>query len=131
MDGLLGLRDGEWLSCDIIDAYLSYLCRRTPLHDHDENNKENENDDNKYAPNNKVQFIPTYGFLSYKTMRRIPEKWYWRFRGVESVLAPAHLHNSHWAMAIARIEKKEIIMMDSLNHGTDSFSNKEFMNTVL
>ena len=129
MEGLLCLRDGEWLNADLIDAYLCQLCRRTPFHSF--NDKENDNGTIIFSPDNIFQYIPTYGFLSYNNKKRIPAKWYWRFKGVETILAPAHMNNSHWSMAVVRIEKKEIVMMDSLNHGVAGSGNKDFMRTVL
>lgn len=127
MDGLLCLRDGEWLNADLIDAYLHQLCRRTPLHTNDKENVP----DKDYTPDNVVQYVPTYGILSFEKKREIPTKWYWKMEGVEVVLAPVHLNNNHWAMSIARIDKKEIVLMDSMNHGFSGSDKKDFMNTFL
>ncbi|KAF7638730.1 hypothetical protein Mgra_00001812 [Meloidogyne graminicola] len=69
-------------------------------------------------------------FLALKK-REIPTKWYWKMEGVEVVLAPVHLNNNHWAMSIARIDKKEIVLMDSMNHGFSGSDKKRFYEHIL
>ncbi|CAK5077302.1 unnamed protein product [Meloidogyne enterolobii] len=109
-DVLLTLRDGEWLEASVIDAYLQHLCFETPTH--------NTPREQHHWPNHIVQYIPTYCFLHYVTKNKsITGKWYWQFGGVEKVLAPCHVNNNHWCMAIAEIKERKIILMDSLNNG--------------
>lgn len=81
VEGLLTLRDHEWLNADSIDAYLRFICQHI---DGDQ----------------VVQFMPTYSILSYEYKGKIPSKWYWDLKGVDIILAPAHLKNSHWAMGV-------------------------------
>ena len=79
VEGLLTLSGNEWLHADIIDAYLRFIC------EHNINGQV-------------VQFMPTYSILSYEKTGKIPSEWYWDLKGVDFILAPAHLNNSHWAM---------------------------------
>ncbi|CAK5066217.1 unnamed protein product [Meloidogyne enterolobii] len=129
-EGLLCLRDGEWVNGDLIDAYLQHICRRngTNLVSPHIDSKENTDD---YAPDNRIQYIPTFALSRYKTKKQISSKWYWKMEGVELVLAPVHINKSHWAMSFARMQKKEIIVMDSINNGRAGSTKKDFMNMLL
>jgi hypothetical protein len=76
LQGLLTLRDGEWLNADCIDGYLRYIC----LH---------------YSNDGRsVEYIPTYAVLNYENMKRLPTKWYWDLGQVSIILKPAHLKDS-------------------------------------
>ncbi|KAL7074258.1 hypothetical protein ACQ4LE_006376 [Meloidogyne hapla] len=131
IDGLLCLRDGEWVIGDLIDAYLQHICRKN-LHPHPDNKENLDNKEkNKYAPDNIMQYVPTFALVRYNTLKRISSKWYWRMNGVETVFAPVHINDNHWAMAVARMEKKEIVLMDSMNHGFAGSGKMEFMNKFL
>ena len=152
VEGLLCLKDGEWLNADMIDAYLSFICR-------------------EHAP--RVRYIPTYAILSYNRKKKvqfwafsdfqirnfflifldfikfrisfnflgflilshffqIPTEWYWQLdETVEIVLAPAHLNNNHWAMAIVEVQQRRIQLMDSMNNGFTGDTKQEFMKTIL
>jgi len=52
-------------------------------------------------------------------------------KNVELVLAPVHINKCHWAMSVTRMQKKEIIVMDSMNKGIAGSTKKDFMNTLL
>jgi Ulp1 family protease len=109
VEGLLCLKDGEWLNADIIDTYLHYICQKSE----------------------RAQYIPTYAILSFDRKKKIPSAWYWKLQGVEIVLAPAHLNNNHWAMAVVNIPERTIHIMDSMNNGFIGETKREFMETIL
>uniref|UniRef100_A0A915LKD9 Signal recognition particle subunit SRP68 n=1 Tax=Meloidogyne javanica TaxID=6303 RepID=A0A915LKD9_MELJA len=131
IEGLLCLKDGEWVNGDLIDAYLHHICRRrngTNLVSPHIDNKENTDG---YAQAGRIQYIPTFALESYKIKKQISSKWYWKMENVELVLAPVHINKCHWAMSVTRMQKKEIIVMDSMNNGIAGSTKKDFMNTLL
>lgn len=91
-------------------------------------NKENTDG---YAQAGRIQYIPTFALESYKIKKQISSKWYWKMENVELVLAPVHINKCHWAMSVTRMQKKEIIVMDSMNNGIAGSTKKDFMNTLL
>jgi Ulp1 family protease len=93
-----------------MDTYLHYICQQSAEH---------------------AQYIPTYGILSFARRKKIPRVWYWKLKEVEIVLAPVHLNNNHWAMAVVNIPERTIHIMDSMNNGFTGDSKREFMETIL
>jgi Ulp1 family protease len=109
VEGLFCLKDGELLNADIIDTYLHAICQNSK----------------------RIQYIPTYAILSVNRKKKIPSAWYWNLHEVEIVLAPAHLNNNHWAMAVVNIPERTIHIMDSMNNGLTGQTKREFMENIL
>ncbi|KAL3108441.1 hypothetical protein niasHT_015363 [Heterodera trifolii] len=109
IDGLLCLCDGQWLNADIIDCYLDLICRCSP----------------------RAHFIPTYAILSYGRKGTVPSEWYWQLAETDTIFAPAHLYNNHWAMAILDMRERTLRLMDSMNHGYTDTEKREFMETIM
>ncbi|CAK5012138.1 unnamed protein product [Meloidogyne enterolobii] len=124
IEGLLSLCDGEWVSRDVIDAYLNIYAKEMVLVSYTlyklspililKNFRNLPVMAVELLTDGRIQYIPTFALVSYKKTKL---GVYWKMEGVETFLAPVHLNDNHWAMAVARMQKREIIVMDSLNNG--------------
>jgi hypothetical protein len=63
----------------------------------------------------RAKYIPTHTIQYFNKHGTIAQPWYWSTENVQLVLAAANLYNNHWALIIAKLEKKEIFIMDSMN----------------
>jgi hypothetical protein len=62
-----------------------------------------------------AKYIPTHTIQYFNKHGTIAQPWYWTTENVQLVLAAANLYGNHWAMIIANLEKKEIVIRDSMN----------------
>ncbi|KAI1712983.1 ubiquitin-like-specific protease ESD4 [Ditylenchus destructor] len=100
------LRDGQWLTSEAIDAYVSLLG----------NSKSN------------LRFISTAEFMGFD--KSGTNNITWKMNGAETVLVPAHINGNHWGMIIVDATNKTLTMMDSLNGGGGSATKTRILETT-
>ncbi|KAI1702653.1 ubiquitin-like-specific protease ESD4 [Ditylenchus destructor] len=100
------LRDGQWLTSEAIDAYISLLAKSKST----------------------LRFISTAEFMGFD--KSGTNNISWKMNGAETVLVPAHINGNHWGMIIVDATNKTLTMMDSLNGGAGSSTKTRILETA-